>query len=229
MPWAPGYATVDELREYVRIDDTADDTVLTAAIEGASRAIDDACDPRPGRMRQFGRTDTVEDRYYTVMPRGYGPPFHGQWVTEVDDIADAAGLVVAVDPAGTGSYAPVTGASLLPRNAALLGLPYSMVCFAGSSAPVPSPLAEAVKVTATWGWAEVPIAIHQACLIEASRLVGRRDAPFGVSGSPEAGTEVRLAQVAAPRSRALDVMARLDTDAETLIKPFMVKLPAVLA
>jgi len=54
MPWAPEYATVDEIRELIRIDDDADDAVIEAALSGASRAIDHACDPRPGHWRRAG-------------------------------------------------------------------------------------------------------------------------------------------------------------------------------
>ena len=216
MSWAPSYASTDELREFVRIDDAADDTVIEVALAGASRSIDYACDPRPGRYRQFGRTDAPEDRYYTVSLRGYGLPVRGHWVAEVDDVAGVAGLVVACDLGGTGSYTPVTGTTLLPRNATALGEPFTVVLFAYSSLPTPPRVAEAVKVTASWGWPAVPVPIHQACLMQASRLLSRRDAPFGVAGSPETGSEMRL-------------LAKLDPDVEILVKPYAVKVGTVLA
>ena len=215
MPWAPSYASTDELREFVRIDDDADDTVIEDALAGASRAIDYACDPRPGRMRQFGKVDEVEDRYYTARLRGYGVPVRGQWVCDVDDIVSVVGLIVACD-SGTGSYVEVAGTLLLPRNAAAEGRPFELVSFAGSLLPLPPPWAEAVRVTAWWGWPEVPQAIHEAAMLQASRLLSRRDAPFGVAGSPETGTEVRL-------------LARLDPDVEILVKPYVRKIGPVLA
>ena len=105
MPWAPSYASADELRDFVRIDDDADDAVLTAALAGASRMIDNACDPRPGWTRQFGRTDEAEARYFTPSRRGYGVPVRDQWVAVTDDIADPDGaLDVAVDTTGDGAY-----------------------------------------------------------------------------------------------------------------------------
>jgi hypothetical protein len=216
MPWAPAYATVAELRAFVRIDDAADDVAMAAALEAASRGIDHACDPRPGHSRQFGRTDTTEARYFTAEPRGYGPGVRGQWVAQVDDIATAVGLVVAHDPAGTGSYSPVTGATLLPRNAVSHGRPCSAVLFAGSSLTTPSPLLDAVQVTATWGWPAIPPTVHEAALLQASRLLARRDAPFGVAGSPETGTEVRL-------------LAKLDPDVEIMIQSYVRKIGTVLA
>lgn len=210
MPWAPSYATTDELREFVRIDDAADDTVIEDALAGASRAIDYACDPRPDHVRQFGRTDVAESRYFTASVRGYAPPVAGQWVAETDDIATAAGLVVAV--AGVA----VTGATPLPRNAAQHGRPYTAIGFAGSSLAAPSVLADDVMITVPWGWPAVPQAIHEACMLQASRLLSRRDAPFGVAGSPEVGSEMRL-------------LARLDPDVEILIKPYVRKIGTVLA
>lgn len=213
MPWAPSYATTDELREFVRIDDAADDTVIEDALAGASRAIDYACDPRPDHFRQFGQTDTVEPRYYTATVRGYGPAVRGQWVAETDDIATAVGLVVTV---GFSPAVVVTEVMLLPRNAYRQGRPYTSISFAGSSLVAPSVLADNVMIEATWGWSAVPQAIHEACMLQASRLLSRRDAPFGVAGSPEVGSEMRL-------------LARLDPDVEILVKPYVRKIGTVLA
>lgn len=39
---------------------------------------------------------------------------------------------------------------------------------------------------------DIPAGIKYACLIQASRLVKRKDAPFGVAGSPAMGSEMRL-------------------------------------
>jgi hypothetical protein len=216
MPWAPSYATVDELTDFVRIDDAADDSVITAALAGASRMIDHACDPRPGHWRQFGRTDQPDARYFTPSRRGYDVHVRDQWVVLVDDIATEVGLVVAADLSGDGSYVEITGVILLPRSAEGQALPWTSVLFAGSSMPCPPLIAESVKVTAEWGWPAVPVAIHEACMIQASRLISRRDAPFGVAGSPEVGSEVRL-------------LAKLDPDVENLVRPFVRKIGTVLA
>jgi len=214
MPWAPAYATVDELREFVRIDDAADDTVIEGAIEAASRSIDYACDPRPDHFRQFGKTDTVQPRNFTATVRGYGPAVRGQWVAETDDIADVTGMTVVVGPPGASDVA--TGVLGLPRNAPDYGRPFTSIAFALSSLPNPMPIADAVLVGAIWGWPAVPGTIHTACLMQASRLLSRRDAPFGVAGSPEMGSEIRL-------------LAKLDPDVEILVQPYVLKIGTVLA
>lgn len=215
MPWAPSYASAGELRDFVRIDDDADDVVIGVALDAASRAIDYACDPRPDMFRQFGRTDAPEDRFYTVELRGYDIPVRGQWVAPTDDIADPVGVVVAASD-GNGAFVPVTGTTLRPRNATQVARPHVSVSFAGSSLPTPPTVAEAIKVTAVWGWPAVPTAIHQACLLQASRLLSRRDAPFGVAGSPEVGSEVRL-------------LPKLDPDVEMITRPYLRKIGPVLA
>jgi hypothetical protein len=216
MPWAPDYATVTDLRDFVRIDDAADDAVIEAALSGASRAIDHACDPREGFWRQFGRTDVPEARYFTPSRRGYSAPWRDQWIAVTDDIADPAGTVaVAADLTGDGAYVEITGCVVLPRNAAAQGLPGTSVLFAGSSMPIPPIIAESVRVTTEWGWPAVPPSIHEACLLQTSRLISRRDAPFGVAGSPEVGSEVRL-------------LARLDPDVEQLVRPYVRKIGTVL-
>jgi hypothetical protein len=51
---------------------------------------------------------------------------------------------------------------------------------------------DSVEVAALWGWTSVPPTIMQANLIQAARFLKRRDAPFGVAGSLELGSEIRL-------------------------------------
>jgi hypothetical protein len=216
MAWAPSYATAAELGQFVRIDDSADDTVIDLAIDAASRMIDYACDPSPGHSRQFGKTDTVEDRYYTASPRGFGPSVRGQWAAQCDDLASVVDLVVAVAGASEHDYTPVTGTAALPRNATALGRPFTAILFAGSSYPSPPLAADAVRITGTWGWPAVPDTIHEACLLQASRLLARRDAPFGVAGSAEVGSEVRL-------------LAKVDPDVEAMVRPYVRALGPVLA
>ena len=64
------------------------------------------------------------------------------------------------------------------------------------------------NVTGLWGWASVPTAVEQACLIQATRLFKRKGAAFGVAGSPELGNELRL-------------LSRLDPDVEVTLGKFV--------
>lgn len=92
-------------------------------------------------------------------------------------------------------------ASPWPRNAASVGRPYQRLFFADRNAR------GEVEVTGLFGWAAVPEAIKQATLLQANRLRARRDAPLGVAGSPETGSELRL-------------LARLDPDVEVLVRGY---------
>lgn len=54
---------------------------------------------------------------------------------------------------------------------------------------------------------DIPAAITYACILQAARLVKRKDAIFGVLGSPEMGGEIRL-------------LAKLDPDVQVLVRPY---------
>lgn len=198
MTWAPSYTTTVALADYVRGDDTVDDVQLSLAIAAASRAIDRACN------RQFGNLAVAEGRYYTAQ----WDRERQRWHVETDDIADKTGLLVAVDSSNDGTYATsITGVVPVPRNAAQKGKPWTGVEIPRTAGPAIPVRADAVKVTAVWGWAAIPDAIVQATLLQASRLFSRREAPFGVAGSPDVGSEMRL-------------LAKVDPDVEVILGPF---------
>lgn len=50
-----------------------------------------------------------------------------------------------------------------------------------------------VKITATWGWPEIPPEVNQACLLLAVDIFKAKDAPWGIAGSSEVGM-VRIQQ-----------------------------------
>lgn len=199
MAWAPDYADTTALRAFVRLTDDQDDDQVALAIATASRAIDRAT------HRQFGLVAAPEARYYTARYDAV----HRRWCTEVDDLMDDTALAVAVDTAGDGTYAgAVTAHALRPVNAAAKGRPWTSLLVRPGSAVQPSTLDAGVQITARWGWSAVPAPITQACLLQASRLLARRDSPYGVAGSPEAGAEVRL-------------LARVDPDVEVALADYV--------
>lgn len=176
MAWAPDYVTVPDLAAYARIGDNVDDTQLGLAITAASRAVDRHTN------RQFGLVAAPEQRFYT----GEYDRRRGRWVIEIDDLMTVTGLVVTAE-AGT-----VDVFAKQPANAAAEGRPWTRLVVAPESAAAPNGDEDEVSVTARWGWTAVPSTIVQATLLQASRLFTRRDAPFGVAGSPDAGSEMRL-------------------------------------
>lgn len=180
MAWAPDYVSVEQFAAYMRVADDGDAAVHAWAITAASRAIDQACN------RQFGLVSAPEARYYPAER------WAGRWVVNVDDLMTSVGLSV------TGVDSPTPG----PRNAPSIGRPWTRLVLP----TMPADLDE-VEVTAQWGWTAIPAAVEQACLLQASRFVMRRDSPFGVAGSPETGSELRL-------------LARIDPDVEVTLRAY---------
>jgi len=175
MAWAPDYVTVSDLAAYLRIDDDLDDAELAVAITAASRAVDHFCG------RQFGRSDTPVERAYTARLNYTGVG----WTVDVDDLAEPP---VTVKVAGD----PVTDYRLGPLNAAANGRPWTRIEFDAGAERLPTGSSGEVSVTGIWGWDAVPATVKQATLLQAARLFKRRDAPFGIAGSPESGSEMRL-------------------------------------
>lgn len=175
MPWAPDYVTSADLKGDLRITDNGDDAQVARAITAASRAVDRATN------RQFGLVDAAEDRIYPASWR------RGRWLVKIDDLMTETGFTVTtVD--GT-----VTAYRLHPVNAAAEGRPWTRLVIDPASPvqPTGEPYEE-ITVTAKFGWATVPDTVKEATLLQASRFFKRRDAPFGVAGSPDQGSEMRL-------------------------------------
>lgn len=178
MAWSPDYTSASDLKAYLRIDDTLDDAQVGLAIAAASRAVDRHCN------RQFGLLDAPAARTYTARyDRG-----RGRWILPIDDLMTTTGL--AVQTVTDTITDTITDWSLQPGNAAADARPWTRLVV--TDAPFPTADENGVTVTARWGWTTVPPAVQQATLLQASRLLKRRDAPFGIAGSPELGSELRL-------------------------------------
>lgn len=182
MAWSPDYVTVAELADFVRADEVVDASELGLAIAAASRAIDNATN------RQFGNVDVAEERFYTGR-RNYR---RGRWTVPLDDLADVAGL--AVEVGGTA----VTAFTLEPVNAPQKARPYTRLVLDTAAEAFPDGREPDVAVTALWGWTTVPETIREATLLQASRFFARRQSPYGIAGSPELGSEIRLLARADP-------------------------------
>lgn len=177
MTWAPDYLTLEQYKAYPRIDDDVDDDELPSAITAASRAIDDHCN------RQFGKVAAPESRVYTAW-YNYD---RCRWMVSIDDLQTTVGLTVTI-----GGVA-VTYHTLEPRNAVAEGKAWTTLVIAASAEVQPSSADEyEVDIVASWGWSAFPGSVVQACKLQTSRFAARRDSPFGVAGSPQLGSELRL-------------------------------------
>jgi hypothetical protein len=221
VAWEPDYCTTEDLADYIRVADHNDDAQLAIAVTAASRAVDYEC------RRQFGQSD-LGPRVFSPRIDGWsgmsysalwlygGPPAtssarRGRWtVVDVDDIQDTTGMTVATDNDGDGVFeTDVTSYVLHPRNAAQKGSVFNQVLL--TSAPM---LPDSVQVTALFGWSQVPTAIVQATLIQAARFMARRDSPYGVTGSPDNGGELRL-------------LSKVDPDVAVMLRPYRRKWWAI--
>ncbi len=195
MALGDAYATLDELKVYLSIldeDDESsvdqyDDLKLSDALMTASREIEAFCD------RQFNKTETSSSRLY--RPKGCK-------VVTIDDFYSTDDLVIETDSGYSGDFNitwQASGYELEPLNGIVsgsAGWPYYRIRAVGSYAfPVISERAS-LRVTAKWGWTDVPAPVKQACLVIASEIFKLKDAPFGVVGYGDYGVRVKNSPVA---------------------------------
>lgn len=188
MPWAPDYITVADATAYLRVGDAVDNTELGLWCTAASRAIDKLTN------RQFGQIAAPAARVYNRTP-AYDPTT-GLWLLEIDDVQDVTGALV------NGTAYASSGAVLLPYNAPADGRPWTRLGFNYQPwAPTPGmPIVN--TLTMRWGWTAIPSQVLVASRLQVSRWNARRDSPYGIAGSPDQGSEMRL-------------LARLDPDVQT--------------
>ena len=163
-----GYATLAELRTRLGVSDTADDTTIEAVIESASWAID-------------AYADWI---FYALSETRY---FDGD-----DPICLFVGDLLSVttlktDDVGLRTYGTTwatTDYDLLPYNTTPKTR-ISITQYGRYSFPVG---AKSVEIVGSWGHnatGSYPDDINEACLLWAARLFARKNAPFGVAGSPD--------------------------------------------
>jgi hypothetical protein len=197
MAWKPDYCTTAELKSFLRITDTVDDTQLGFVVTAASRAIDVECN------RQFGIVAAAEQRFYT----GRWDKQRCRWIIEIDDLMSTANFAaIIVDSEGV-TVGTIDDYVLEPRNAAAAGKPWTQIAVRPNAQFKPTGVVDEVAVTALWGWTAVPTPVKQASLLQSSRFHARRDSPFGVAGSPDQGSELRL-------------LNRLDVDVSVSLRDF---------
>ena len=189
-----GYATLAQLKAALRIQDAVDDSLLEMAVESASRAID-------GHAGRYFYSSGTATRYYAA---------DDSYVTQIDDISGTA-ITLQSSSAGDGVFDTtwaVGDYQLEPLNGNVDGLqvPYTRIrAVENYLFPVESGQA-LVKLTAVFGYSSVPIAITQACIIQASRIFKRLDSPLGVAGFGDLG--------------AISVTRDIDPDVAQLVSPY---------
>lgn len=187
------YASLAQFEAFIRDADTSDRDIKLLALDASSRAIDRATG------RTFSLAGSATARYFTPFYRDH------RYVISIDDTFDAA-PTLQYDSLNDGTWGePITDFALHPLNAPGRGKPFTEIVLGrGVYAPLRS---NSVEVTAEWGWSAVPLTITTACLLQASRFFKRRDAPFGVAGNAELGSQMRL-------------LAKVDPDVELMVNTY---------
>jgi hypothetical protein len=192
----PTYVDRSDLKTWLNIpqDEVRHDAVLDQSLAAAHRWVYDTTGrrqftldaaPSARTYRPAGRQVCTDDGYYRFL---------------IDDAGDPTGMVVETGSDATGwtavtDYVTVTSGPLAHGNPIVaLDRPGPWPCY-GSTL---------VRVTARWGWPEVPDSVPEAVLIQAARLSRRPGSPEGVLGGSEWGV-VRV--------------GRSDPDAAALLDP----------
>lgn len=198
------YATIPSLKDEIGIEDGIDDSMLSRALDAASRWIDHKTATR------FYTTAADETRYYTQTGND----------TEVflcpDDILSVTNLYG--DPNGDRLYADtwaVTDFDLCPLGALANpagAMPYTWI----ETPPVGNyrftSYRRGIKIVGKFGYcalADCPADIARATLLMASRLFKRKDAVFGVMGMAPMGQ--------------VNLQIPDDPDVMTLLMPYIVR------
>lgn len=196
------YAELDALKRYLRIDetDTLDDEELTRALDVASAEVDHLC------SRSFelvGEEPSLRVFLPYRAAAGRGMP---RWWVPIDHIPNADALVgVYLWNDGDVDYStPVTGATLQPYSPGPGG--YTDLLLPADTAYSGTgwwddelqDSSSFVAVEALWGWEAYPPGVVQATIIQATRLVKRRESPFGMINSLDGSEQARLTRTLDP-------------------------------
>jgi hypothetical protein len=170
-----GYVTLDDLTDYSGTDYSTADSQREQAIEAASRWVDGYCGRHFFSVTATARTFVPCDYYELHL----GCDLVSVTTLKTDD--DADGTFETTISSTNYELLTVKGG----HNPALVGetWPYDTVRLLNNvTFPVPTSTERSnrVQITGTWGWSSVPVPVKQATLLLASRLVTRKDAPFGV-------------------------------------------------
>ena len=192
-----GYCTLAQIKARLDIDDFKDDAILESVIQGVSRSIDAMTG------RRFYSTTADETRYYTAQ-------FDD--VLYTDDLLSITTL--KTDDDGDRTYEntwATTDYDLLPDNAALDGKPYTRIELApNGDYAFPIGAKKGIQIVGRFGYNAVdsyPDVVREACLIQSASIFKRKDAPFGVTGSPEMGQ--------------MSPISKLDPDVELMLRGVM--------
>jgi hypothetical protein len=163
------YITASELKASTDLtNETFLDDLVDDCVAAASRAIDNF-------RRDIGPFfPSTQTRYYTPQDGIVRLPIHV--------LNTLTTLSVDMDGDGTweDTWAQGTEFWLEPTNAVADGIPYHTVALILRNQAYFPRTPRSVKITGSFGWAETPIVVKQAARLLATKLVQRKDTPYGI-------------------------------------------------
>lgn len=155
---------------------------IERAINATSRAVERYCG------RRFWKDAVATTRVY--RPRDASSVF-------VHDISDRTGVVVTTDSAGNGTFDTTWTTAefdLGPRNADVVAVGDTLSAYSFTKimaiGDLSFPLDEKrarLRVTAKFGWSDLPDDVVEAAIIKGASLFKRKDAPWGIAGGNDFG------------------------------------------
>lgn len=171
MTTSTSYVTGAELADWLGITDAADDVQLIDAAASGSRLVDSLCG------RRFYEDSTSSARYYQPTDA---------YLVVIDDAVSVS--AVAVDDGDDGTYSTTWAAGdyqAEPVNGVgqngVSGWPKTKIRAVESRWFPTSHARPPVKVTAVWGWDNVPDDVKYATFLTASRMFRLRDSAYGIA------------------------------------------------
>jgi hypothetical protein len=196
VAFGDSYATLADFKAYMKQEtrDANDDT-LQDALDTATAEVNRITN------RVFWTSDAATPRVYT--PESY-------LRCKVDDFYTTDGLVVECDQSRNGNFTETwasTDYELSPLNGIVDGEPgwpyWKLKAVGNFWFPLclyPQERTGVVRITAKWGWADVPYPVKRATMIIAAENWKLKDAPLGVAGFNQFGV-LRVRQNTAAMSK----------------------------
>lgn len=169
------YCAITDVRnvDVVNVTGTTHDDLLSKAINSVSRKIDLFCG------RRF--YSVSETRYYKATD---------VYCLDVNDIASSSGVTIETDLDGDGTYEytwSATDYTLAGYNETLDGWPYTQIETLPLGLYTFPKVRRGTKVTASFGWPDIPDPVVMACIIQSNRIWSRLKAPLGTTGATAIG------------------------------------------
>lgn len=174
------YVSLEQFKAELGITGAARDTMLTRKLNAASRRIDSYCKRFRGA---FNVPTEASTRVFSTAGRVLDNVVYLDDIGSLDDLAIESGTAAG--------FTVVTGYDTAVSNGLAEGLAIESLY---NPAGWPTWAGQQLRVTARWGWPELPDDVAEATMLQATRLLKRKDSSEGVVGSADWG-QIRVSRV----------------------------------